>query len=187
MNIKIKRYYKSKEDFHQFYENLKQTLCPFCKVIGSLILHGYLRGYGENSFNRNDVRGRRVFCNNRKKHKKGCGRTFCVLAVNIIKNFSISANSLWCFLKNVGKHLSKIEAYKTGKFPLSISSTYRIWKRFLNSQSQIRTHLIKICREPEVPETSCPGIQTIEHLKSAFSQSSCPITAFQDYYQASFI
>ncbi len=187
MSIAIKRYYKSEEDFRQFYINLKQLPCPFCKLIGALILHGYLRGYGESTVNNNDVRGRRIFCNSRKRHTKGCGRTFCVLTVNIIKSFCITANSFWCFLKAAVKPMSKIEAIKIAEFPLSVSSAYRHWKRFLDCQSRIRTYLLRLCREPKLPKTSCPAIQTIEHLKSTFKHSSCPIAAFQDYFQTSFI
>jgi hypothetical protein len=185
--MEIKRYYKSEEDFRQFYINSKQLPCPFCKLIGALILHGYLRGYGENSFNKNEVRGRRIICNNRKRHTKGCGRTFCVLAVDIIKHFCITANSLWCFLKNVVKLTSKIGSSAIAKFPLSFSSVYRLWKKFLNCQSRIRTYLTRLCPEPKLPTTSCPATQTIEHLKLAFSHSSCPIAAFQDYFQTPFI
>ena len=187
MNIEIKRYYKSEEDFQQFYIGLKQLPCPFCKLIGALILHGYLRGYGENSFNKDDVRGRRIFCNNRKKNTKGCGRTFCVLAVNIIKSFCITAKSFWCFLKDVAKLMNKIESSRIAQFPLCVSSVYRLWKKFLHCQSRIRTYLRRLCREPQLPETSCPAIQTIEHLKAAFCHSSCPIAAFQDYFQTPFI
>lgn len=187
MSIGIKRYYKSEEDFREFYINLKQLPCPFCKLIGALILHGYLRGYGEDSFNKNCVRGRRVFCNNRKKHTKGCGHTFCVLAANIVKSFCITAKSFWCFLKNIAKLTNKLESSRIAKFPLCVSSVYRLWKKFLNCQSRIRAYLRRLCREPQLSETSCSAIQTIEHLKSAFCNSSCPIAAFQDYFQTSFI
>lgn len=187
MSIKIKRYYKCEEDFHQFYIKLKQLPCPHCKLTGALILHGYLCGYSENSFNKKVKRGRRILCNNRKKHAKGCGRTFCVLGVNIIKNFCISANSLWCFLKDVVRLRNKIGALRRLDFSLSDSSAYRLWKRFLNCQSRIRTLLIRLSPSPRLPRTSCPAVQTIEHLESAFSHSSCPIAAFQDHFQVSLI
>ncbi len=187
MSLTFKRYYNCEEDFREFYNKLKQLPCPHCKLTGALILHGYLIGYGESSFNKKVNRGRRIFCNNRKRHAKGCGLTFSVLAVNIIKNFCITAKSFWYFLKNVVKLRNKREASRIAEFPLSDSSVYRIWKRFLNSQSRIRTLLIRLSQAPKLPGTSCPAVQTIMHLKSAFSHSLCPIAVFHDYFQASLL
>ena len=36
----------------QFYKELKLIKCPHCKLIGFLILHGYLYGYDEKIYNR---------------------------------------------------------------------------------------------------------------------------------------
>jgi hypothetical protein len=169
---------------------LKQVTCPHCKLTGALILHGYLYGYSENPFNKIAVRGRRIFCNNRKKRRNGCGHTFCVLAVNIIKNFCITAKSLWCFLKNIVTSLSKIEAFRRLEFPLSDSSCYRLWKRFSMSQSRIRAFLVKLSQAPKLPGASCPVAQTIAHLESAFSNDSLPtspIAAFQEHFQTSLL
>jgi len=187
MDFDIKRYYNSEDDFEQFYKKLKQVLCLYCKQAGTLILHGFIYGYSENGDNKKVVRGRRIFCNNRKKSKKGCGCTFSVLAVNIIKNFRITAKSLWCFLSNLVKLPSKIEAFRKLEFPLHDSSAYRLWKKFTNSQTKIRPRLLKLLPAPILPKVSCPTIQTIEHLKSVFNNSSCPIVDFQNKFQVSFI
>ncbi|MBU1913243.1 MAG: hypothetical protein KKB22_06915 [Candidatus Omnitrophica bacterium] len=150
-------------------------------------MHGYLYGYDENAFNKKIIRGRRIFCNNRKKHKPGCGRTFSVLAVNMLKNFSITADSLWQYLTGLLNITNKTNAFISLKFTLSISSAYRLWKRFSISQSRIRSYLVRLCPPPECPDTPCAGIQTISHLASAFPDSSCPIAAFQQRFQVSFL
>jgi hypothetical protein len=188
LSIEIKRYYDSEEEFCQFYKNLKQTMCPFCKFIGALILWGYLRGNDEDSPNKKVVRGRRVFCNNRKKRNNGCGHTFSVLAANTLKNFCITAESLWRFLKdNVTLRSKPEEPVKIKDFPLTKFSAYRLLKKFSESQSKLRSWLTRICQVPKLPKTTQAAIQTIEHLKAAFSESTCPISAFQDHFQRSFI
>lgn len=184
----IKRYYNSEEEFCQFYKNIKQTVCPICKLIGTLILWGCLKGNDENNNNGEIVRGRRVFCNNRKRSNNGCSRTFSVLSTNTLKTFCITAESLWLFLKdNLSLSRKPEEPLKVDDFPLAKSSSYRLRKKFTEIQSNIRSILTRICQPPQLPETTNPEVQTIEHLKSAFTFSPCPITAFQDHFQISFI
>ena len=186
MENQFKKYYTSDKDFNLFRFTLKQLPCPHCKLAGALILHGYLNGYDEGPLNKKVVRGRRIFCSNRRKHFKGCGLTFCVLLAGILKNFSITAKSLWCFLEHILPSSSKIEAFRYLKFPMSASSCYRLWKRFSTSQSRIRTFLVRLSTPPELPITSCPTTQTIAHLESAFGNRTTltsPVAAFQAYFQ----
>ncbi len=190
MALEIIRYYNSEEDFKPFHNNLKQLPCPHCKSTGALILNGRLKGYAEGSHTKKTLRGRRVFCNNRRRRSKGCGITFCVLLAGILKNFSITANSLWCFLKSVVKSSSKIEAFRRIKSPMSNSSCYRLWKRFSMSQSRIRAFLARLSTAPQLSTTTCPAAQTIAHLESALNNNSLPtspIAAFQAHFQTSFI
>jgi len=187
MFFEIIRYYNSEEDFKKFYEKLKQILCPGCKQPCTLILYGFIYGFDEKGDNKQKVRGRKVFCNSRKKRNKGCGRIFRVLASNIIKNYIITAKSLWCFLNNSVKLPSKIEAFRNLEFPLHDSSTYRLWKKFKNSQSKIRTYLNNLLPAPDLPGVTNPMIQTINHLKLVFNNSTCPIAEFQNKFQTSFI
>ncbi|MCP4369752.1 MAG: hypothetical protein GY797_16810 [Deltaproteobacteria bacterium] len=190
MALEIIRYYNSEEDFNQFHNNLKQLPCPRCKLTGALILNGRLRGNSENSFNIKVVRGRRIFCSNRRKRSKGCGITFCVFLAGILKNFSITAKSLWSFLKNIVSSSNRIEAFRSMEFPQSTSSCYRLWKRFSTSQSRIRSFLVKLSPSPELSKTCHPEIQTIAHLESVFSNYSLaisPIAAFQTHFQAPFL
>lgn len=186
----IIRYYNSEEDFKPFHNNLKQLPCPHCKSTGTLILNGYLKGYEEGSHTKKAVRGRRVFCNNRRKRSSGCGRTFCVLQANTLKHFCITADCLWCFLKNVVKSSSKIEAFRRIKYPMSNSSCYRLWKKFSKCLSIIRSTLVKFFSVPAPSKTYNSETETIAHLESAFSNYSLPISpiaAFQTHVQAAFL
>ncbi len=190
MILKIIKYYNSEEDFKPFHNNLKQLPCPHCKSTGTLILNGRLKGYAEGSHIKKTVRGRRVFCNNRRKRSKGCGITFCVLLAGILKNFSITANCLWCFLKNMVRSSNKLEAFRHIKSPMSNSSCYRLWKSFSKSQSIIRSSLVKFSSVPTLSKTTHPEIQTIAHLESTFSNYSLPIlpiAAFQTHFQSPFL
>ena len=49
-------FYRSAEEWNALAERLKQTPCPHCKVVGTLIRHGYLRGYDESNPQRKTVR-----------------------------------------------------------------------------------------------------------------------------------
>ena len=186
MRFKIKRFYSCGEDFQRFYFRLKQTPCPHCKSTGSLILHGYLCGYNTAVYGEKIIRGRRIFCSNRNR-RTGCGKTFSLLAANILKGFNICANSLWRFLNNVAKGMSKIQALRGLNIPFSDSTVYRLFKIFSHRQSRIRTLLLRQSPAPQLPAIHHPPIQTIFHLKSAFKNFSCPITAFQLSFQTPFL
>ncbi len=62
-----KSYYNSPSDFDKFHKILKQTNCPHCNMIGALVLNGAVKGYNEKGDDSETIKGRRVFCNNRKK------------------------------------------------------------------------------------------------------------------------
>lgn len=186
MRFRIKQFYSCGEDFQRFYCQIKQIPCPHCKIIGSLILHGYLSGYEEQVYGKRTIRGHRIFCSNRNR-RTGCGKSFSLLISNILKGFNISANSFWRFLNNIAKGVSKIQALKKLNLSFSNSTAYRLFKKFSNRQSRIRTVLFRRCTPPKLSITVHPPIQTISHLKSAFKESSCPITAFQDFFQTPFL
>ena len=70
-------FYRSDEEWHAVAERLKLTPCPHCKVVGTLIRHGFLYGFDDSSPRQKTVRARRIFCSNRNA-RPGCGRTFSV-------------------------------------------------------------------------------------------------------------
>ncbi len=185
MKFQTKKFYNSAEDLKQFHSRLKQIRCPHCKSVGFLNLHGYLRGYDEKTSSRKITRGRRVFCCHRNK-RNGCGKTFSLLAAGVLKKFIISAKSFWQFLKNILKKSTTIAAFKTMDITLVRSSCYRLWKIFRLRQVYIRSQLLRLCPKPLSP-THRPALETILHLGYAFNNTSCPIIAFQNKLQISFL
>jgi len=164
---------------------LKLILCPHCNLSGFLILHGYLYGYSETDSNR-IRRGHRIFCSNRD-NKNGCGKTFSVLKSTFIKNFVITAITLWCFLDNLRKGLSLIEAFRQTASSMGETNSYRLFRKFKNNQVRIRTYLSHLKDPPRLKQVAAPTIQTIVHLKQVFSHSLCPICDFQHHFQTSFL
>ena len=156
-------------------------------MTGALILHGRLLGYSENDDVQKSCRGRRVFCNNRKARNNGCGHTFSVWSADILKRLRLSAHTLWTFFKLAISLSNTAHALRSVNVDFSISSAYRIWNRFLDGQSHIRTALAMRCPSPDLPRALQPVEQTIAHLETAFPGEGCPITAFQHQIQRSFL
>lgn len=184
---KFKKYYSSQEEFRRFHCELKQIPCPHCGAIGALVLHGMLYGYSESSDNERIIRGRRIFCNNRKARTNGCGRTFSILRATVLRGFSISATSLWTFLKDITDLPDRLRSFRRLPVTLHESAAYRLWKRFVQGLSAIRSVLGRHCPRPKLPVARCAATQTIVHLRAVFKQASCPIAAFQERFQVSFL
>ena len=175
----------SQEEFEAVHAKLKTTACPHCKRVGDLIRHGYLHGYDEKHQRKKTVRAWRIFCSNRKQ-ATGCGRTFSVWMADKIKRLLLTADALWAFLKQVVVTGNKFQAFRNLKSGLSDSAPYRIWKRFREAQSAIRTALGRLCKPPEVAAEQ-PAEHTLAHLEAAFADQPCPITAFQVRLQTFFM
>jgi hypothetical protein len=181
------RFYRTDDEFERFYDRLNLTPCPHCQAVGTLILHGKLYGYTENDDCRKACRGRRIFCNNRRRHRPGCGHTFTVWAAETIRRLRISAATLWTFIKLVLALRNKAQALRDSQVDFSVSSAYRLWKRFSGSQSHLRTALAARCPAPVLPRDRRPEAQTVAHLEAAFPGEPSPIAAFQHQLQLAFL
>jgi hypothetical protein len=165
--------------------------CPHCKVVGTLIRHGCLKGFDESSPKREIVRAQRIFCSNRNA-RPGCGRTFSIWLAGKIRRLSLTAGALWRFLQLAvaGTIVAASRAINT---TLSDRAWQRIWERFDQAQSQIRTALYARCRPPESPSplpanpARLPAAQLLAHLQTAFADAPCPIAAFQQTMQTFFV
>ncbi len=116
--------------------------CPHCGAHGTLIGHGFLRGYAEQT---SDVviRGRRLFCSNRGL-KKGCGRTWSVLLANVIARCTLTVGTLGAFVCGLARHQGSERAARACHWPFSMRSAYRLnvrlqrhvprWKAWLNAR-----------------------------------------------------
>ena len=180
------RIFSSDQDLKEFYAKLRITPCPHCKKVGSLIKHGFLRGYDQDHQLNKTVRAARVFCSNRKR-AQGCGRTFSVWMADKIKRLFLNADSLWKFLSQAVANNNKLDAFRKLNSGLSDSAPYRIWKRFLQAQAAIRTALTGLCKPPQVASEN-PAQLTLAHLQKAFQEHSLsPIAAFGATLQTFFM
>jgi hypothetical protein len=153
--------------------------------VGSLIKHGFLRGYDPQHQLAKTVRATRVFCSNRRV--SGCGRTFSVWFAHRIKHLFLCADSLWQFLRDAVSSGNKLDAFRKLQSGLSDSAPYHIWRRFLNAQVAIRTALAGLCAPPQIV-SDCPAQLTLTHLERAFQEHPLsPIAAFAATLQAFFI
>jgi len=178
--------YSSQEEIDAVLVTLKTAACPHCKKVGNLIRHGVLRGNDENHSREKSVRAYRIFCSNRNR-ATGCGRTFSVWMADKIKRLFLTADSLWAFLKQAVLSGNKMQAFRSLKSGLSDSAPYRIWKRFHEAQSAIRTALCPLCRPPDIASQR-PAELTLAHLETTFERHSLnPIAAFQVTLQTSFV
>lgn len=181
-------FYRNAAEWNAIAERLKQTPCPHCKVVGTLIRHGHLYGYDESSPQRKTPRARRVFCSNRNR-RRGCGRTVGVWLANKIRRLSLTTGCLWKFLQRavVGSIAATIRAIPCR---LGFRSMQRVWKRFDLGQSQIRTALLGRGPPPELPTESSrrpAAAQVLAHLQAAFPNADCPIAAFQHAMRTFFV
>jgi hypothetical protein len=182
-----RRFCRSAKEWSAVAEGLKQTPCPHCKVVGTLIRHGFLYGFDDSSPPRQVVRARRVFCSNRST-RPGCGRTFSVWNADKIRRLSLNTNTLWRFLQRAAAG-SIVAAIRAADCQLSDRTWQRIWKRFDLGQSKIRTALCRRCPPPELPAEPArrPAAQVLAHLQAAFPDADCPIAAFQHALRAFFV
>jgi hypothetical protein len=153
-------FYRSAEEWSAMAERLKQTPCPRCKVVGTLIRHGCLYGYDASSPQRKTERARRVFCSNRHA-RRGCGRTFSVWCADRIRRLSLTASCLWRFLQRAVAG-SILAAIRTANCHLSERTWQRLWKRFASASRLPRRRLsyrhlptyaadllrVSLCRRP---------------------------------------
>lgn len=184
-------FYRSAEEWSAIAERLKQTPCPHCKVVGTLIRHGYLCGFDESNPQRKTVRARRIYCSNRNA-RRGCGRTFSVWMADKIRRLSLTTRCLWRFLQRAvaGSIAAAIRAVNCH---LSDRTWQRIWKRFDQGQSKIRTALSGRRPPPELPPelpakaAHRPAAQVLAHLQAACPDADCPIAAFQHALRTFFV
>jgi len=155
-------------------------------MVGNLILNGRIYGNDERSTVQQDIqRGWWMYCSKRRKNGKGCGKSYSLFFHTFIKGFTIQANSLWRFLKNISIGMNKHKAYKLSGVDITYNGILHLWHTFIKRQSFIRTMLLKESRPPKL-KTSTPTIQTIHHLRALFKNVKCPISEFQYRFQCSF-
>ncbi len=177
---KGKKYCNTHKELQQYRDSLKLSQCPACGRVGFLICHGFLKGYSTVGQDR-IVRGRRFFCSNRFR-KGGCGKTFSVFLADMLLGFIVTTGILWNFLLGIEADRSPKAAWESAAGNFSIESGYRLLRRLRESQSHLRTFLLKERPPPEC-DSDNSLVQLIAHFKTVFPLDACPFTQFQIHFQ----
>ena len=150
------------EKFCSFHEALKLKLCPYCKAISTLNLHGFLRGKNDKNDQKSITRARRVFCSNRG-NAAGCGRTFAIYFSSTIPDLAISTSTAWDMLYSSLKGISIFQYYQSLNWiRISLCTCYRFLTRFKRCLFAIRTNLVTNCARINL--NLGPDKETIRHL-----------------------
>ena len=104
-----------------------------------------------------------------------------------LPSFSINASVFSLFLKAYLEHLNVHAAWQPLAHYFSLSSAYRLWKRFGHGPQQASLRE-RLCRNRAPPKCTSkePREQLIRHLLEAFKQQEDPIAAFQAEFQIPF-
>ena len=174
------RYFSDWDELDKLRDRLKQIPCPHCGSIGMLNLHGALRGYTESPSEQQTFRGQRVFCSNRCR-RSGCGRTASILKSTVIHGFTVSTATIWNLIISV--FFSKPQQTEP-----TLSRRHRriLLTRLRSHISHLRSYLNRRSRPPPTADAD-PLVQTIHHLRTAFTFHTDPIAGFQHHFQASFL
>lgn len=172
----------SAEQLEESLHFAKLQRCPHCKQSGTLIGHGFLRGYAERG-SELVLRGRRPLCSNRFL-RWGCGRTVAVLFDWVLPRFSAQAPALFEFAKAVIGGASRRAAWlMVTAAGMALTTGYRLWQRIHSAQSYLRTLLAALSRPPQCADATEPWEQLFKHFVAEFDGCGCPFSALQSRLQ----
>lgn len=178
----IPRFVSGISAFQSLAENAKAFACRHCGRVGTLIGHGYLRGYDEQSSAR-QLRAKRVFCSNRG-HRRGCGRTDSSFLRLFVPYFTITTLTLWSLFSRVSEGLSVFDSSAGSAFPLCPRSAYRLAVRLKRARLTWRSWLAtQGCTLSST--ANLPLAQLHEQLQTAFGLQ--PFSAWQLQVQLSLL
>jgi len=161
--------------------DLKLSCCPHCGARGTLNRHDYLNGNDPYDAGNNICRGRRAYCSRRGK-RDGCGATICFLFAWVLPRHTWTAGLLSNVCDALSKGVSTLSAWMRLKCGLSLEGLYRLLRRLRRCIDNLRPRLCGCC-DPPCSDTSDPLLQTIGHLRCAFSAHESPAKAFQMHFQ----
>lgn len=180
-------YVADEKELENWLKTLKLRDCPHCKRSETLNRHGSLKGHdtGLKASEGKLLRGRRVYCSNRGQ-RQGCGKTFPVLFSSVLKGHLVGACTLSGFLKKIAAGASISKAWEQSTSRFCLENGYRLIRRFEAIESFLRTTLCQKRPPPEPGRGEAPLCETINHLMDAFTESSCEVAAFQQYFGRGF-
>jgi hypothetical protein len=99
----------------------------------------------------------------------------------------VTSKSLWKALEALKANVNICDVFKGSGIRRSRNTSYNIINRFKVLQYRIREFLSRAVSPPACVGFVLPHLQTIAHIEKAFVDSACPISAFQEYFQVSFL
>lgn len=156
---------------------IKLMSCAHCGAIGTLNRHDTIYGNDPEAVDKQTIRGRRLWCSNRGR-RGGCGKTMSLLFAWILPGHTFTAGALDRLLKRLCMGGSIQAAWEKSRSQAALQSAYHLLQRLRLRMGEIRSALLKICRNPASSQKD-PMIATYEHLRRAFSGHESPTAAFQ--------
>lgn len=153
---------------------LRSQPCLHCGSRESLKAHGFLRTPNQ------IIRGIRFYCSKRDSNR-GCGKTFSIHFETSIPNASLSTQQVNEIITT--EHQSPDTQNDLPHTKIAKSTRSRWLKKFDISQSYIRAQLYLVSG-PDKKATGSFFSVTLQHIRRAFPDSNCVMTAFQRVLQA---
>lgn len=175
-------FFRSETEIQVFLARLPFLSCPFCGAAGTLVRHGYIRWF--HSPQESGIRAWRIRCK-KSPRRPGCGRAPSIRLRDTLFRRCFNAKQLWAFIRALQQARSVKSAWERAAIPLSMDSGYRLYRRLCLCQSILRTHLCARAPPPK-GKAGVPLLQMFTHLREAFV-SGCPIAAYQEHFQRSFL
>ena len=173
------------EEYCKIADKLDLLPCPHCHTTGCLNRHG-LRTRFDQKTGKNSISNARVYCNNRG-NMRGCGRTYPVFLIDRLYGYIVSCQTLWAFLLQLLAGHTIKDAWESCNSTFCLDTGYKLRQAFIRNQPHIRTLLNRTGPPQNLNHISDPLLQTIRHMDSAFSSSSCPISAFHLKFETPFM
>jgi len=107
------------------------------------------------------------------------------MLAHVLAHYILSAHTVWQFLWAAAGGSGLRQAFKKTGVAASESTPFRIFRRFCRHQPHIRSCLLALSAAPL--SSGSAAFQTLLHLKTAFPESSSPISAFQLQFQKLFL
>jgi len=175
----MKRYFDTENDIEEVLEYLPEAVCPHCGARGALVRHDNIWRSGGAE---NGLRGKRVFCDNRRG--RGCGRTVAFWLSDTLRGRCLRAAELMRFILELLAGFSVWKAWRNAETGMTLRTGYRTFRRLVNNQSVIRTELFGLSPPPLQGKEKTPLLETLKILKEALGVNA--VSAYQKTLQKTF-
>ena len=122
-----------------------------------------------------------MWCSDRGQ-RGGCGRSFSIFLDEVLPRHTVTGPGLWRLLNRLLAGGSIKRAVQALALPYALETLYHLRQRLRQRLAGVRSRL---CRQqqPGASTQTDPLLQTVEHLRSLFPKSACPVAAFQLHFQ----